>query len=112
MANTRNKWLESYHRLAEEAEAFRDSQSVAFGLLDIYDEVPSGEKAEIHQVLAEWLMSDDNKLRYDGQFVISQRKIVEMAPAVEEAIDRIDESSGPEAKYEAKKLRRILSDLS
>ena len=108
---TRNRWLETYRRLTEAAEAFRDSQSVAFGLLDTYDQLSPAAKAEVHEVLAEWLNSDDNKLRYDAEFLISQRQIVEMAPAVEKAIQKIDESPGPEATYEVKKLRRILNEL-
>ena len=110
-ADTRAKWLEEHRRLAEEAEAFRDGQSVAFRLLDAYDELTIGEKAEIHKILAEWLVSADNKLRYDAQFLTSQRQIGEMVPAVEEAIEAIDESFGPEAKYELKKLKRILDEL-
>lgn len=110
--DTRNRWLDTYRQLTDAAEAFRDSQSVAFGLLDAYDQLSSAEKTEVHEVLAEWLESDDNKLRYDAEFVTSQRKIVEMVPAVEKAIQTIDESSGPEAKYEVKKLRRILNELS
>ena len=110
--DTRNRWLDTYRQLKDAAEAFQDSQSVAFGLLDAYDRLSSEEKNDVHEVLAEWLESDDNKLRYDAEFVTSQRRIVEMVPAVEKAIERIDESSGPEAKYEVKKLRRILNELS
>lgn len=109
--DTRNRWLESYRRLTEAAEAFRDSQAVAFGLLDAYDQLSPTEKSDVHEVLAEWLGSDDNKLRYDAEFVTSQRRIVEMAPAVEKAIQKINELSGPEARHEVKKLRRILHEL-
>jgi hypothetical protein len=109
--DTRNRWLDTYRQLTDAAEAFRDSQSVAFGLLDAYDQLSSSEKNDVHEVLAEWLMSDDNKLRYDAEFVTSQRIIVEMVPAVEKAIQRMNESSGPEAEYEVKKLRRILNEL-
>lgn len=110
--DTRHRWLDTYRHLTNVAEAFRDSQSVAFGLLDAYDQLSSAEKTDVHEVLVEWLESDDYKLRYDAEFVTSQRKIVEMVPAVEKAIQKIDELSGPEAKYEVKKLRRILTELS
>ncbi len=109
--DTRNRWLDTYRQLSDAAEAFRDSQSVAFGLLDAYDQLSSAEKTDVHEVLAEWLASDDNKLRYDAEFVTSQRRIVQMVPAIEKAIQRIDESSGPESEYEVKKLRRILNEL-
>ncbi len=110
--NTRNRWLDTYRQLTEAADAFRDSQSVAFGLLNAYDQLSPAEKVDVHAVLAEWLESDDRKLRYDAEFLTSQRQIVEMLPAVEKAIRRLNELSGPEAKYEVKKLMRILNELS
>jgi hypothetical protein len=85
---------------------------IAFGLVAEYDELTPDDKAGIHKILAEWLLSEDNKLRYSAAFLISQRQIVEMVPAVQNAIEQTDESSGPVAKYEVKKLRRILAELS
>ena len=109
--NTRNDWYETYRQLAEKAEENRDSQSVAFGLLVAYDELASDEQAEIHELLTEWLLSDDNKLRYDAGFIASERQIVEMIPAFRRAIEWKGEPSGAEAKYELEKLNRILSEL-
>lgn len=110
-ANIRNQWFETHQRLSAEADAFRDSQSVAFGLLDAYDKLALAEKEEIHEILAAWLVSEDNKLRYDAGFITSQRQIVEMIPAVEKAVESVGERSGPEARYELEKLNRILDEL-
>jgi hypothetical protein len=110
--DTRNRWLETYRRLTEAAEGSRESQSVAFGLRNAYDRLSSAEKADVHEVLAEWLDSDNNKLRYDAEFLTSQRQIVEMAPAIIKSIQRIGKLLGPEAKYEVEKLRRILNELT
>lgn len=110
--NVRNAWLEMHRRLSDEAEAYRDSQAVAFGLLDAYDALASEEKAEIHKVLAEWLVSKDNRLRYDARFLTSQRQIVEMVPALEGAIEQIGQTFGPEAKHELRHLRQILDELT
>jgi len=109
--NTRNKWIEKYDKLTAEAEIHRDSQSVAFGLLDAYDELDAIEKAGIHEILSEWLVSEDNKLRYDAGFITSQRRIVEMLPAIDQAIKSIGEPTGPEARYELEKLSRIRGEL-
>ncbi len=110
--NTRKTWLETYHRLTEEAEYQRNSQMVAFGLLDAYDQLTPAEKKDVHQILAEWFVSDDNKHRYDAAFLTGERKIVEMIPAVEKAIEWIGEPSGPEAEYELKDLKKLLSELT
>ena len=111
-ADTRKKWFETYRRLTEESEYQRNSQMVAFGLLDAYDQLSSAEKGDVHEILAEWFVSDDNKHRYDAAFLTGERRIVEMIPAVEEAIERIGEPIGPEARYELKDLRKLLSELS
>lgn len=105
------RWLESHRRLSVEAEVLRDSQAVAFGILSEFDALSSEDRMAIYPVLAEWLVSDDNRLRYDAAFVISQRNIREIMPAVQIALDKCEHTAGPEAHYEAKKLRRIIDVL-
>ncbi len=111
MTNTRSEWFKTYQQLTTEAEYLRNSQMVAFGLLDAYDKLAPEDKLEIHEILAEWFVSDDNKLRYSAGFLTSQRQIVEMIPAVEKAVEWIGKPSGPEAKYELQKLNRIRDEL-
>ena len=111
MSDVATHWLEEYERLTADAEAFRDSQSVSFGLMALYDELTEPEKERVHQILANWLVSDDNKLRYDAAFLTSERRIRELKPAVEKAIERATRRFGPEATFEARKLRRILDEL-
>jgi hypothetical protein len=105
--DTRRHWLETHKRLS----ASTDSQSVAFGILAAYDELAECQKEVVHQILADWLVSEDNKLRYDACFIISERHVVALRPAVERAIEWVAHRSGPEAEHEAEKLRRILSSI-
>lgn len=105
------KWLDARECLCAEADAFRDSQAVSFGLLEAYDALTSDERIVIHSILAEWMLSDDNRLRYDAEFITSQRCIRSLKSAVEQALAKSESKSGPEAYYEAKKLRRILCEL-
>lgn len=104
-------WLETYHRLSTDAETFHDSQAVSFGLLSLYESLTLEERELVHPLLTEWLVSDDNRLRYDSAFLISQCGIREMIPAVEAAIAKYQGMLGPEAHFETKKLKRILSEL-
>ncbi len=106
------EWLETHRRLSADAEAFRDSQSVAFGILSEYDSLGPDERRCILPLLAEWLLSDDNRLRYDAAFVISERNIGEMIPAVRDALTKCERTPGPEAHYEAKKLSRLIDELA
>jgi hypothetical protein len=110
--DVRTSWLNTYDRLAAKAEAYRDSQSVSFGLLAAYDELSKPERECVIRVLAEWFASDDNRLRYDAGFLTSERRIVELRPAIERAIEKIGAKAGPEAENEVKKIRRILAELS
>jgi hypothetical protein len=97
--------------LSKEAEANRDSQSAAFELLDVYDGLTQDQRVDVHTILADWLVSDDNTLRYDAGFLISQRRIRSMAGAVEKALAVAESRPGIEASYEVKKFQRILDDL-
>ena len=104
-------WLETHRKLSAEADAFRDSQAVVFGLLAAYDALPESDRNEIHLLLSNWLVSDDNKLRYDAACLASERQIKELAPAIQASIDRAERLSGPEPKFEIEKLNRILGEL-
>ena len=105
------RWLECHRRLSAEAEAFHDSQAVAFGILSEYDALSPEERKSLFPVLAEWLLSDDNRLRYDAAFVISQRNIREMMPAVQMALAHSASKTGPEARDEVEHLREIIDRL-
>ena len=109
--NVREYWLEKRDSLSKEAEANRDSQSVAFALLDVYDGLDELQREEVNAILADWLVSDDDSLRYDAGFLISQRCIKSMTGTVEKALTITESRTGVEARYEAKKLQRILDDL-
>jgi len=109
--DVRARWLKRHRELSAEAESFRASQDVPFELLREYDARSSEEKTAIHEILAEWLQSSDNRLRYDASFIISQRRVRELAYAVLQRLNQCEVLSGPEARFEAKKLRRILDDL-
>lgn len=109
--NVREYWLEKRRTLTEVAEANRDSQSVAFGLLHVYDGMTEDQRRDVNTILADWLVSEDNTLRYDAGFLISQRCIRSLAGAVEKALAVAESRLGVEASYEVKKFQRILDDL-
>ena len=109
--DTTQFWLAAHQRLSDEAEVLRNSQAVTFGLLEIYDDLTLKEKKIVHSVLADWLVSDDNRLRYEAAFLTGERRISAMQPAVSRAIARAQSLPGPEAKDEVEGLEGILSEL-
>lgn len=106
------EWSKMHARLSAEASLRNDSQAVAFEILAAYDSLPPEDRASILPVLAEWLVSPDERLRYDAAFIVSQRRIREMSVAVQNALARCETMPGPHALYEAKKLQRILGELT
>jgi hypothetical protein len=106
------RWLETHRRLTAEAEASRDSQAVAFGILSEFDLLGVDDREDVFPLLAEWLLSDDRCLRYDAAFIISQRKVREMFPALHVALAKCERTAGPEARHDAENLRRIIDELA
>ena len=111
-AEIQKSWLDAHRRLEEEAERLRNSQLVSFGLLELYDGLAAPEKACVHSILEEWLVSDDNKKRYDARFIISLRKIRPLKAAVERAVAKFVGQTGPEARFEVEDLRKMARELS
>ena len=68
-------WNEKRQYLDELSEKMKDSMYVTFSLLEMYDKSPEEEKPGINEVLADWLLSDDGKARYDARFIIGERVI-------------------------------------
>ena len=110
--NVRTEWTSLWKQLQTRADALHDSQSVAFGLLNAYDQLSVEKRAEVQSILAEWLLSEDNRRRYDASFLITERSIRELAPAVAAAIDRLKGLSGPEARDEVELLQQLREALT
>jgi hypothetical protein len=110
--NVREEWMSLWQQLQAQADAFHDSQSVAFGLLNAYDQLSAEERVQVHPMLAEWLVSNDNRRRYDARFVITERAIRELAPSVASAICRLKDLPGPEARDEVELLEQLQEELT
>ena len=110
--SVREQWRTLWERLQSQADAFHDSQSVAFGLLDAYDKLSGEARTEVHRLLAEWFVSEDNRHRYDARFVTTERSIRELVPSVASAIDRLKKIPGPEARDEVELLQQLQKELA
>ena len=63
------------------------------------------------QVLAEWVLSDDQGLRFDALALIDAFKIANETPVLQKLASRLASSSAPGAPYKLRKVDRILKDL-
>ena len=64
------------------------------------------------QVLCEWVLNDDDNLRYDSLVLIDEFGIKRALPALAELAPRLKRSKAPGAPYELEKVKSILSRLS
>ena len=105
-------WLNEYQRLEKNAEGSRDSISVPFALLELYDKLSDREKQQIEPVLAEWLMSDDSKTRYDARFIARKRNIRSLKPAAESAIAKLAGQPDAGVRFEVELLKSFVRECS
>ena len=98
--------LESCREVADiEAEQRRDSQYVADQLRDLYLSLERDERSEADAVIAEWLISDDEKKRFDALGLIAEMKIVAARPALELLERRLSSDPAPGARFEMAKAK-------
>lgn len=105
--------LECYRREAdEEAASRRDSCVAADRLHALYRRFDAGERGMADQVLAEWVLAEDEGVRFDAFALITDFKIRTAEPAIRVLAQRLALSSTPGAPYELKKIDRILRVLA
>jgi cysteinyl-tRNA synthetase len=104
--------MESYRSAVdEEARAFKDSYLALDRLQDLYRKLEPEERVLADQVLAEWVLSDDEKVRFDAMALVDDFKVASAVPALRELASRLVSSSAPGAPYERKKVERIIKGL-
>ena len=104
--------MESYRRsIDDEARALKDPEIALEELRTLYEKLDSAERQMADQVLAEWALSEDEKLRFDGLALIYDFKVHTAIPALRELAKRLTSSTAPSAPYELKKIERILAKL-
>jgi hypothetical protein len=104
--------LESYRRAVdEEAASMKDSCVALDQLHALYRKFDSEEQKMADQVLAEWALSDDEKLRFDALALIDELKVASTVQAFRQLANRLASSDAPAAPYELKKVNRIIEDL-
>ena len=105
--------MESYRRAAdEEAMSLKDSYLALDQLHNLYQKFDTKERTLADRVLSEWVLSEDEKLRFDALALINDFKIVCATPALRKLADRLASSRTPGAPYELNKVRRIIESIA
>jgi hypothetical protein len=105
--------MESYRRDAdEEAISLKDSYLALDRLHALYRRLDAEERQMADQVLAEWALAEDEKVRFDALALIADFRIRSAEPALQNLMRRLAASAAPSAPYELSKVNRILAILS
>ena len=98
--------------VTEEAKLLKDSYHVIDRLRALYQKCDDEERKLANQVLAEWVLSDDEDVRYDAQLLINEFQIMTAAPALRELAVRLESSNMLGAPYELEIVNRIIRGIS
>lgn len=105
--------MEQYRRVVdEEAEANKDSYLALDRLHALYRKFDPQERAMADQILAEWALHSDEKIRFDALALIDDFKVQTAIPALHELAGRLASSDEPGAPYELRKVNRLIDELT
>jgi hypothetical protein len=77
----------------------------------LYRALGPSERAIADQVLAEWVLSDDEAKRFDALALVRELGVTKAAPALRALIDSLESRDDPGAAFEREKVDTVLSEL-
>ena len=101
-----------WHSVDDEAKSLKNPHIVLEKLRILYVKFDGAERLMADKVLSEWVLSEDEEMRFDALGLIDDLKIETAAPALHELTTRLTTSDAPNAPYELKKVLRIISILT
>lgn len=110
---TTQAWIQAYEKLASEADAAKQSMALPANLLTIYDHTSDESKLQIHNVLSDWLTSEEADLRWLAKLIVRQRKLFTLKSIIEVTIKKLESQPlTPSTKYELIDLRNLVQELT
>jgi hypothetical protein len=103
--------MASYRRSADDGAKSKDPYVTLEKLHALYQKFDDTERRMADQVLSEWVLSEDEGLRFDALALIDELKIDAAAPALHRLATRLASSVEVSAPYELKKVHRIIAGL-
>src|SRR5262249_32861161 len=95
----------------DDAKSLKDPYITLEKLRSLYMKFDTSERQMADQVLSEWVLSEDEKLRFDALALIDELKVGMALPALHKLAARLASSVEPSAPYELKKIYRIFAGL-
>jgi uncharacterized protein HemX len=96
----------------QEAAEQKDSYIAIDRLAALYERFDSAEREMADQVVAEWVLSEDELLRFAARHMIAEFRIVTAVPVLRALQSRLATVDSPGAPYEQGVVNDTIRDLS
>lgn len=96
----------------KDAMCLKDPSIVRERLLNMYGRFDADDRIMANQVLSEWVLSEDEALRFDAVGLIKDLKIGSATPSLRKLAERLGRERSPGAPFELEKVQRIIAALS
>ena len=104
--------MESYRDDANaEAQRLKDPWIAIERLRILFGRFDESEQRIANQVLSEWLLSEDENVRFDAVALVRDLRVLSAMPVLRELASRLVSSQGPGAPYELKKVNGLIREL-
>lgn len=104
--------MDAYWRsMREEAKSFKDPFVVVEKLHALYQKFSTDERSMADQVIAEWVLENDEIRRWDALALIDNLKIVHAVPALRALEKRLAQSTGPDDSFWAGRAGQLADNL-
>jgi len=101
------RWAE----LDSEAMSRKDSSGALFEFMKLYERLNAQERRLADQAIAEWIQSTNVRKQFDALALVDRFRIQAAAHQIMVLEAQLESRTGPEARYELAKVRRILERL-
>jgi|SRR5690606_9138305 len=106
------KALAEFRNTADErASKMKDSQLVVDELFRLYERFDGSEREIANDVVAEWVISHDEKIRFDALALIRHFGISSTVQSLQILAERLRAMRTPGAPFELKKVDGIIKEL-
>jgi len=95
-----------------EAQRMKDSYLALQRLSEMYESLSLPDRERADQVFGEWVLSEDEGIRFDAQALIRKFEIRTALPPLRELAERLMDSNDVSAPFEAEKVETLISELT
>jgi hypothetical protein len=99
-------------RVDREALELKDSYLAVDRLSALYEEFNDSERALADEVLCEWVLSENEAIRFDAMALIRQFGVFAAVPALRRRGGRLEGASEPGAPFEREKVEALIDELT